>query len=92
MEPGQEKINRAIRDCLEFCYQSEHIVPQLAEFLSTLKAADGWQKSEVRQVELGVLRVLHGIMDASAHSSDATDIPESDGGPSDSESPRVNGT
>ena len=81
----ETKINRAIHNCLAFCYQSEHILPRMAEFLSGLKASGAWRKAEIHEVELAVLQVLGGVVKSTREPENATNSPISTARPSDCE-------
>ena len=71
----QEKVNWAIHDCLERCYQTDEVLAVLVEFLDELKKRKDWREAEIREVELGVLKVLHGVVEETIYASDATNLP-----------------
>lgn len=72
----EERINRAIQDCLDNCREASDRVAQVAAFLTGLKSA-GWNRVEIRAVELAVHKILHAIADTARYSKDETD-PEQD--------------
>jgi hypothetical protein len=57
-----DRINAAIRDCLQRCYESQVPLHSLAEFVGMLRANPDWREAEVQEVEAGVRQMLKGIM------------------------------
>jgi hypothetical protein len=57
-----DRINAAIRDCLQRCYESRFPLPILAEFMGKLRADPDWREAEVQEVEAAVRQMLKGIM------------------------------
>ena len=72
----QEKVNAAIRRCLQDCYGGKDLIPVIAVFIAGLKAAEGWDNEGIRAFEIGVHAVLHGIVQESAYAGDATIKPK----------------
>ena len=58
-----KRINDAIRECLDKCYQSPNSLAVLADFVADLRARPGWASSEVDQVETTVRRILTAMVD-----------------------------
>lgn len=56
-----ERINRAIKDCLELCYQNSMPLGALGEFMDRLRADPSWNEAEIEQVERGVLQMLAAL-------------------------------
>jgi hypothetical protein len=79
----QRKVNEAIRDCLRSCYRTRCIPARIAVFLFVLKAQGGWNEAELRQVEIGVRRVLCGILDGATDPGDTKNKPGSQSSPDD---------
>ena len=65
---GLNKINRAIRDCLDRCYVSPTPAVALADFLKHLSRSDGWQAAEVNEVRTRAIRIFRNVA-----------VPEDDG-------------
>jgi hypothetical protein len=84
------KINEAVRKCLEFCYGSSDVLARVASFVAELKAAGGWNKDEIRAVEIAVHKVLQGIV-ARSYPGDVTNQPFDETGRSDPETTKLNG-
>jgi len=57
----QDRLNDAVHECLERCYQTESALAELAAFLIELKSMPGWRDSEIHAVELAVLALLSGV-------------------------------
>ena len=87
----QEKVNWAIHDCLERCYKTDEVLAVLAEFLDELKERKDWREAEIREVELGVLKVLHGVVEETIYAGDATSMPTRTHSPPDSKLNKVHG-
>lgn len=87
----QRKINKAIRKCVEQCEQTTAILAKIEEFLLGLKAKGGWRQAELREVEIGVRKVLYGILEGETYPGDATDRPPGDYTPDGFKSFKVNG-
>jgi hypothetical protein len=51
----------AVRQCLSRCYEAAAPLSSLASFAQQLKQ-QGWERHEVREVELAVMRLLAGVM------------------------------
>jgi hypothetical protein len=60
-----DRINAAIRHCLERCYESRAPLPCLAEFAGKLRADPAWREAEIQEVEAAVRQVLKGILSSS---------------------------
>jgi hypothetical protein len=87
----QPKVNKAVRDCLQHCYNMPgNMLPRLAEFLGWLRASGGWREVELREVEAGVRKTLLGIL-GDANPEIATDTSASESAPDGSKSPNTNG-
>ncbi len=59
---NSDRINAAIRDCLEGCYESQTPLPRLAEYVANLRADPAWRDSEVMEVEVAVRQMLKGLV------------------------------
>ncbi len=57
-----DRINSAIRECLEGCYESQSPLPFLAEYVTKLRADPGWREADVMEVEVAVRQMLKGIL------------------------------
>jgi hypothetical protein len=57
-----EKLNRAIRECLERCYHSDNTGTCLTEFLRALLCKGDWAVPEVREVRSKMLQTLRKVM------------------------------
>jgi hypothetical protein len=86
-----ERLNRAVKDCLQHCYQATDIVPKVAEFLDQLKKKEGWDRDAIRAVELTVYRILRGVLSGPVYPGDATNQPPGIAGSSGSETTKLNG-
>lgn len=86
-----ERLNRAVRDCLQHCYQATDIVPKIAEFLDKLKKQKGWSTASIRAVEMTVYRILRGVVGGAVYLGDATNEPPGNAGLPGSESTKLNG-
>jgi hypothetical protein len=75
---NEEKVNHAIRDCLDLCRgrEANELIAQIAAFLAGLKSS-GWNRDEIREVDLAVHRILHAVVDTTRLQKDKTD-PEHD--------------
>ena len=91
MESRQDKINQAIRECLEHCYRSSSVVSGIAEFVARLRTSGAWQEQEIQTIETSARHILYGVVDGATYSGDASNAPASDVGPPDSKSPKSNG-
>ena len=69
--PDYEKINEAIRDCLQKCSQSEQPLDALAEELGAVTASRNWTQEEVSIVKKTVLRLLNHLVDRGVDGSPA---------------------
>jgi hypothetical protein len=58
-----KRINDAIRECLDKCYQSPNSLAVLADFVAELRNRSDWSVSEVEQVETTVRRLLTAMVD-----------------------------
>ena len=56
-----QRINQAIKDCLEGCYQNSMPLGALGEFMDRLRADSSWNEAEIEQVERGVLQMLAAL-------------------------------
>lgn len=68
----QRKVNKAIHECLEQCEQGGDLLAGFQAFLQVLKAR-GWRAAELREVEVGVRKVLFAILDDSSDSGESGD-------------------
>lgn len=57
-----DKINGAIRACLEECYESSNHLATLAEFTSRLRDDPAWRDAEIAEVEVAVRQMLKGLL------------------------------
>lgn len=75
---GSERINGAVRDCLDACRAAEYPIAHLAVFLRRLKAA-GWEDADLRRVERTVVKILTAIVGTDRMSKEEEDTtPEID--------------
>jgi len=58
------KMNGAIQECLEDCYQSLRPLDCLSSHAARLRADAGWQEAEVREFETVLTRMLAELLDA----------------------------
>jgi hypothetical protein len=58
---GPDKINLAIRECLDRCYASPTPAVALADYLKQLSRSDGWQASEVNEVRTRAIRIFRNV-------------------------------
>lgn len=86
----QRKVNKAIRECLANCEQASDILARIEGFLLVLKVIGGWREAELHEVEVGVRKVLYGILEGATYPRDATNILVSESAP-DRSLPKVNG-
>jgi hypothetical protein len=56
------RINAAIRECLDKCYASQTPLPCLAEYVDLLRADPTWREADVLEVEVAVRQMLKGIV------------------------------
>jgi hypothetical protein len=56
-----ERINEAIRECLDGCYRAPMPLAHLAEYVARLRSDDSWHEADVLEVEVGVRQMLKGI-------------------------------
>jgi hypothetical protein len=56
-----ERINLAIKDCLQRCYENSMPLGALGEFMDGLRADPTWNEAEIEQVERGVLQMLAAL-------------------------------
>jgi len=70
-----EQINLAIRECLRLCCAGKQPLTTVAAFLAGMKTAGVWSKDEISAVEMGVHRMLHGLLADAVYPRDATNRP-----------------
>lgn len=73
----QRKVNTAIHECLEHCERGCDLLAGFQAFLQALKA-QGWGRAELHAVEVGVRKVLFGLLDGAADLEEATNEPITD--------------
>jgi hypothetical protein len=56
-----DRINDAVRTCLNHCIGDRAPIARLAEFCEALRIV-GWRPAEVRAVETAARRMLEGIV------------------------------
>jgi hypothetical protein len=56
-----DRINDAIRQCLDGCYRAQFPLAYLAEYVAKLRADETWREAEVQEVEVSVRQMLKGI-------------------------------
>jgi hypothetical protein len=56
-----DKINQAIRECLNRCYSSPTPVLSLTEFLKSLRESGDWQREEVAKVRSAAVHILRNV-------------------------------
>ena len=54
------KINNAVHECLDRCYETDSL-PVIAAFLDELKKIGDWREAEIHEVELTVHKLLQRI-------------------------------
>ena len=57
-----ERINAAVRECLDNCYASQNPLACWSEFMKNLWADDTWSKGDVEQVHLATRRILQALL------------------------------
>lgn len=72
---ADDRINAAVRNCLQQCYRSKDQIATVAAFIEHLKDSIGWTNSEIRSVELAVLRILGSVVHGVTYPGDATNQP-----------------
>ena len=55
------RINCAIRDCLERCYQSDNATASVAAHMHELRGDGGWTQQELHIVYSTVIRMLRAL-------------------------------
>lgn len=58
---SSEKINTAIRECLDRCYRSPAPSVCLAEYLKGLTSQRGWLPGDIVEVRSRVIRILRSL-------------------------------
>jgi len=61
---NSERINAAIRSCLESCYESQVPLACLAEYVANLRADPLWRDADVHEVEVTVRQLLKQIVNS----------------------------
>jgi hypothetical protein len=56
------RINAAVRECLEKCYAAQAPLPCLAEYVAVLRSDPNWREADVLEVEVAVRQMLKGIV------------------------------
>ena len=56
-----DKINGAIRECLNRCYSSPTPVLSLTEFLKALRESGEWKRDEVAKVRSAAVHILRNV-------------------------------
>jgi len=70
---NRDKVNWAIRECLQRCYYSSNILATIEDFIVQLRRRKLWNDSDLRAVEHGVRKVLYGILKEESLVADAMD-------------------
>lgn len=60
-DEAAEKINQAVRDCLDRCYLAGDQMSAMTDFLARLRWKPGWTSEEIAHVHWSVLRILREI-------------------------------
>lgn len=76
-EMNNDRINIAIRDCVQRCFSGGSVIARTAAFLRDLRASGSWDKADIRAVEIGVHRMLQRMLAGETFAGDATDQPVS---------------
>ena len=56
-----ERINNAIRSCLDRCYESDHATGSVAVFVQELRDSGEWTNEELQAVYSTVMRLLRAL-------------------------------
>ena len=70
LEAPEARIRVAIGECMEACHGSLSPVARLAECLEILRD-EGWDETEIRRVEVPVLKMLVALMSPDSESREA---------------------
>ena len=57
-----QRINRAIRDCLEHCYRCSTQLECVAAYMQQLRSREEWNAREVEHVVVAVLKILNVLV------------------------------
>jgi hypothetical protein len=57
-----ERINAAIRQCLDHCYAAENPLACWADFMNGMWADPAWNKGDVEQAHLATRRILKALL------------------------------
>jgi len=73
--PGEQiRINRAIREGIEYCCETGSTIPAVARFTAELRNSGEWRAVDISTVEAGIRHILSGIVDAVVYPGDATAV------------------
>jgi hypothetical protein len=70
----QDRINRAIREGVEYCCETGKTIPALARFTAELRNSGEWNAADTGTVEAGIRHILSGIVDGAVYPGDATAV------------------
>jgi hypothetical protein len=57
----QNRLNSAVRECLERCYESRDWLACLADYAERLRS-DGWPSADIDEVEAAVRHILTAVL------------------------------
>jgi hypothetical protein len=67
------KINNAVHECLDRCYETDDSLPVIAAFLDELKKIGDWREAEIHEVELAVHKLLQQVSTGGSDRSSAAE-------------------
>lgn len=57
-----QRMNAAVRACLNECYHSTEPLVSLAAFIESLRRFGNWREAELLQIETTVRRILNSVV------------------------------
>ena len=64
-----ERINAAVRECLNRCYDSSDPFECWSQYIESLRADMTWNRHDVEQVQLATRRILKALLLPESHDS-----------------------
>ncbi len=68
-----ERVNAAVRDCLDLCYRSEDPFHCWSQYVETLRSDTTWNRHDVELVQQATRRILKALL---MRESDELDVGE----------------
>ncbi|HEY2252036.1 MAG TPA: hypothetical protein VGH74_13280 [Planctomycetaceae bacterium] len=72
---NDERINIAIRECVQHCFAGGSVITKVAAFLAHLRVSGDWCDGDIRAVDIGIHRMLNRMLAGETFAGDATDQP-----------------